>query len=364
MFDLDKIINNPNVRLTTDFGAGGIVTGFMTEDQSFAFGNNYDAPFESLGRDISGTLNKLSTAIGALAPGQITALPQMGVKSVLQTIYAWQSSERMRFTCHMIFVALRAGDDVRQLIAPFIRATNPTYKDFIVTAPLGYNANGMTAMGAAQVNIGQWFSTTPVMVVKDFQLRFARGVIGNKTPLYCIAQVTFESYRMLSAEEVLGFFKIDGSNAAPSASSSYPSLTPTTRSSMNSTTDSNMAPTSTAAASSGGYSAPMPFSPPAASTTDAVFVGATITDSTVTSAPIAGDRAPVPTSAAQQSPTDHALNGTNTFDNSQDGGYYTTGIYFPPTSTTVASSGATTVDPTVVPDTSGDGGYYTKGIVF
>ncbi|KVU74712.1 hypothetical protein WK73_15115 [Burkholderia ubonensis] len=214
MFDIDKIINNPNTRLTVDFGAGGIVTGFMTEDQSFAFGNNYDAPFESLGRDISGVVSKFSTAVGALAPGEkVAAIPQMRIQSVLQTIYAWQSSERMRFTCHMVFVALRAGDDVRQLIAPFIRATNPTYQGFIVTPPLGYNANRITAMGAAQVNIGQWFATTPIMVVKDFQPRFARGVIGNKTPLYCIAQVTFESYRMLSADEVLGFFKLDSGAA-------------------------------------------------------------------------------------------------------------------------------------------------------
>ncbi|KWA73015.1 hypothetical protein WL30_11055 [Burkholderia ubonensis] len=229
MFDIDKIINNPNVRLTVDFGVGGIVTGFMTEDQSFGFGNNYDAPFESLGRDISGVVSKFSTAAGALAPGEnVAAIPQMRIQSVLQTIYAWQSSERMRFTVHMIFVALRAGDDVRQLIAPFIRATNPTYRDFIVTPPLGYNANRMTAMGAAQVNIGQWFATTPVMVVKDFQPRFARGVIGNKTPLYCIAQVTFESYRMLSADEVLSFFRIGGSSPSSSAGGSYPSLTPST----------------------------------------------------------------------------------------------------------------------------------------
>lgn len=229
MLDIDKLSANPHARVFVNFNEGGTVTAFVTEDQAFNFGNNFDAPFESLGQGLSDIASKFTTGAGALAdmtPGKVSsALSQYGIKSVLQTVNAYTGSERFSFTLRLVFVAIRRNDNVREKIVPFLKATNPTYQGFLVKAPLGYNANGMTAHGTAAIEIGQWFSTPPFFVVKSFQPTFSRAVTHAGHPLYCVANVTFESYRMLSVDEVMQFF----SPTTPAVMNSEPVLPPATR---------------------------------------------------------------------------------------------------------------------------------------
>lgn len=210
--DLYRLINNPYAKVMVDLGQGGVVTSWLSEDQSFAFGNKFDAPFESFGSSISDIANKLSGAIGAISEADVgQAAAQVRVQNVLQTILLWTGSDRMAFSLKLIFVAVNPNDDVRQMVRPFIRATNPTYSGFVVTAPNNYNATGMIAQGAASIQIGSWFRSPPIFVVKSFNPTYSRTAItGLGSPLYCTADVQFEAYRMLSADEVENLFSISG----------------------------------------------------------------------------------------------------------------------------------------------------------
>lgn len=211
--DLYRLINNPYAKVKVAFDGGDVVDSFISEDQGFTFGNKFDAPFESMGEGISNLVSKFKTGIGALSSADVgQAAAQMRVQSVLQTILMWTGSERMSFQLKLIFVALQPRDDVRNKIRPFIDATNPIYNGLTVTAPLKYNAVGTErAQGGASIQIGAWFRTPPFFVVRSFNPTFSRTAItGLGSPLYCIADVHFESYRMLSAPEVQDMFTFSG----------------------------------------------------------------------------------------------------------------------------------------------------------
>lgn len=212
--DIYRLLNNPYAKVKVAFDGGDVVDSFVSDDQGFTFGNKFDAPLESMGNDISNLFNKIKAGIGMVSSADVgQAATQMKVQSVLQTILMWTGSERMAFSLKLIFVATSPGEDVREKIKPFIDATNPTYNGLTVTAPLKYNAVGTErAQGGASVQIGSWFRSPPFFIVRSFNPVFSRTAItGLGSPLYCIADIQFEAYRMLSSAEIQDMFTFSGS---------------------------------------------------------------------------------------------------------------------------------------------------------
>lgn len=216
--DINKYINNPNNQVVISFGGGGIVTSFLIDDFNFQAGAAYNSEFEAALKsfryrganvDDASMLANLGITVANQALG--TQYQQMRIIPPAATILSWSGNDRLSFTLPLMFVATKRDDDIRTPVRKLLRAVNPQFDQTnlaLVSAPNGYSASvGRETQGCVGIMIGQWFMTPRLFVLKGVHPTFSRAVIGSGVPLYATCLVTLDAYRMLSAEEIDGFFR-------------------------------------------------------------------------------------------------------------------------------------------------------------
>lgn len=229
---LEKLLNNnlsrilisiPEVQVQVPLKAKQrqTVKAFVGHDFAIGGGANFNNPLEnqaltnlqqkiqaaqSIGLEAlsqgSSVLGSLESKIKDMASGS-----NFSVGNVTQTLEFWSSSEKPQFSINILFVALKETDDVRKLVAPLYDTVYPQFGKLgfarTTSAPLGYRpfAGGSNALGTIDVQIGTWFTATQ-QIMKRVDFTFSKETIASGNPLYAYGTISFQPYRMISAEEL------------------------------------------------------------------------------------------------------------------------------------------------------------------
>jgi hypothetical protein len=211
------------------------VVGYLTEDFTFGVSSSYDQPFDTSG--LESYFNKLLVGAkqGAAAfglkkiPGlDINVTDSRQLKLIRSTLKSWTGTDHFTFTIPMVFLAFRPTDDVRKIPSLLMGACSPDFtaraagvetirrfknKDLkgsglVAGSPNDYFAvNTVQTSGTVSVNIGNWFRTGPFFIISACSFAFSKEIVWDTgIPLVCGGNITFQSFRVLSRNEVMGFF--------------------------------------------------------------------------------------------------------------------------------------------------------------
>lgn len=215
--DLDALKDNPNAHVLVT-GPNVRVRGLITAPLSISAASRYTNVLESQAQEslsdkISGGLGAAGAALSVMGAGNLAgSIPSFTLRTAEQSADTYQTSERPSFTVELIFVALRSNDDVRIPVSKLYKATMPTFSKQgaanFLQAPLGYQSKGMSAQGTCAVRVGTWFQAT-WQLIKNVSFTFSREVTVNGYPLYASGSITFEPYRMISVDELLGYMLLN-----------------------------------------------------------------------------------------------------------------------------------------------------------
>lgn len=214
-FFLDILRENENAKILIGFpklgnpGARETITAYIAGNLTLGGTASYSEPGVEAYGNWTQSFNRGINQVGALAAGgEDFGIPSMinrQFKTIQSTIATWTHSEKFIFTLNFRFYAFAKEDDVRVPVRRFLECVYPVFEDKVpgmVRAPNEYDFTPKTCLS---VRVGRWFKTPPLFIVKRATWDFSKETITGGNPLYVEGSVTFEAYRMLSAEEVSGF---------------------------------------------------------------------------------------------------------------------------------------------------------------
>jgi hypothetical protein len=228
VFDIEKVLNNPNYRVSIHLGSGrsNIVTGYMTENIRMGGGNEWNNPFES------SVQNAMSEVYSKVAPilskgmssitGEQETLAFTSLKSMEQTVVGWTGSKKPSFSVPLVFVATRPTDDVTDPIKKLATAVFPSEKRLgsgrigvgVTQAPLGYGVtigqSGLIPKGVVTLKIGRWFFATK-QVINNVDWTFSKETIKSGLPFMATVTVDLEPFRAITLKEFFGYFNAGSS---------------------------------------------------------------------------------------------------------------------------------------------------------
>lgn len=190
---------------------------------SISGGNSFNTPLASSGlENLSEKINIGKTVIQSAA-NQIGANVNVGsqvqLKTLSMTSNYWVGSEKPKFTLDLLFIALKRGDDVRDMVEPLYESVFPTVAKggIYIRAPFGYNVDSQgQAIGTFAVQLGTWFrATKQVMTGVNFtyskeMIPLDGAVNGTEAtkfaPLYARGSIAFEPYRDITFNEFKGYY--------------------------------------------------------------------------------------------------------------------------------------------------------------
>lgn len=217
--DLERIETNENLKVIIAGAKLGRISGFLAGDISFQGSNNFNDPFTSQAQQSLNALVGKGQGVYSMVTGsEFTAFT---AQLLQQSAYAWTGSDRFGFTLPLLFVAKRQSDNTTNQVLSLFKAVYPnatkiTSKGSIIQPPLDYLPvanDGQSSRGTMVVTIGTWFQAT-MLIGKSVQARFSKEPTQNGTPLYAEVHMSFETYRIISYDELTSFFKQTGGVAA------------------------------------------------------------------------------------------------------------------------------------------------------
>lgn len=149
--------------------------------------------------------NEIGAAVGSWNKQTGGAIPNIQLKTLHSTISTWMNTEKLKFTLSLRFYALQPSDDVRIPIRRFIHCAYPIFSTSVPALIYAPNNYDFTEKNCLAVKIGKWFKTPPLFLLNDFRFTISKETIPGGNPLYAEGTASFESYRMLSADEVASF---------------------------------------------------------------------------------------------------------------------------------------------------------------
>jgi hypothetical protein len=237
-WEIEKIIENPYTKIRIYFhdkymSMPFAIDGFMIDD---TFPLSSSATYSPLMEEgliptmmggIGGMLGKLpgvGTALDALAKAAPGAMG-VGPKMVPETIKKWDGTEAPEFSVGLLFIAREPSDHPEIKSAILTSKTMPQSNGMIYKAPMGYvpinamaeattdgfNFNkgvsfSSTLEGTCELSVGKWFSAWGLLLASsDFEA--SKECIENGSPLYVTGKATFTTYKDITFEEYLKFFK-------------------------------------------------------------------------------------------------------------------------------------------------------------
>lgn len=203
-FDFEKLKNNPYAQVLIS-GSGVLVKGVYTNDLVIRAGNSFDSPLEAGGEKVSSGANSLIASANILGAD----IDAVKLGSLKQSVKNWTGSEIPVFTLDMVFIAIRPGDDVVNMVHQLYATVFPAAQSSAVsiTPPLGYTAGGSGGIqkGGFFVSVGTWFRANN-QVMKNVNFTFSKEVTPDGKPLYARGSIEFEHYRQMTYKDFRDFF--------------------------------------------------------------------------------------------------------------------------------------------------------------
>lgn len=186
------------------------VQGFIMSEFRIAVGNSYTSPLQSQAQDAIAQSVEAAKAIASnfFATDKIFSWTP---RTVEQSVYTWAGSDRPKFTIGLLFIAMENGDDVRASYRNLLNAVVPSFvveggKATFINPPLSYlPQGGRSARGMVSVAIGKWFKGD-FLLITHVDGTMSKETLPSGLPLYCQVSATFETYRIVSAQEMQQWF--------------------------------------------------------------------------------------------------------------------------------------------------------------
>lgn len=219
-FFLDILRENENAKILIGFpkvGSAGVretITAYIAGNLTIGGTAAYSEPGTEVYGDLAQSFNRGLNQVGALTAGMesfgVPSMINRQFKTIQSTIATWTHSEKFIFTLNFRFYAFAKEDDVRVPVRRFLECVYPVFETEVPGLVRAPNEYDFTMKSCLSVRIGKWFRTPPLFIVKNTRWDMSKETITGGNPLFAEGTVTFEAYRMLSAEEVSGFL-ISGS---------------------------------------------------------------------------------------------------------------------------------------------------------
>lgn len=212
----DDYVQNADAKVIITIPGQRGIEALLINDFMFAGSSEYTNMFEQMAESYNSKLDIAKAAIYAAAPSQQARLSKVSLRVVDQTILRWSGGGRPTFPISMMFVETKdGGTDVRDSVKTMYSTIFPVEGYGVNTKginfrtyapPLGYigTASGKSA-GTITLKIGRWFLATG-LVTTSVNFTFSKEVTPKGTPLFATGDVNFESYRLMTNDEVQKFF--------------------------------------------------------------------------------------------------------------------------------------------------------------
>jgi hypothetical protein len=238
--DLRRAINNSKNVIKLDLATEGnenkpLITAFATEDLSYGIAARYNTPFDDLSFSASfgksgsaknfsfnqGLVEKYLQGGTALLNMLGAGIPQVQMKSVLQTVATYNGTDPITITLNLMFVTLDPEDNILDAVkalqlaaAPKGATTSGAASLAGIQAPLGYTVGLNSsktlpaATGTIALSMGGWFQTPPVWLATSVNPTISHIQTKQGKPLYANVAITLQTFRIMFAEELNDWFKV------------------------------------------------------------------------------------------------------------------------------------------------------------
>jgi len=188
---------------------GGDIEGYLNQDISLSGATDWQMPEGSASQQkFSETVNNIKTVTNRFGGNAA----QTQYKNIIGTLMQWQGSQNYTITLPFLFVAMRAGEDVRSQVKILMGSLYPEISgsmDFFskLKAPNSYTIKGSNAEGVCSIKIGKWFQSPKLFLLTGCDFTFSKETMSDtQYPLWAQGSASFMSYRLLGRSEVEGFF--------------------------------------------------------------------------------------------------------------------------------------------------------------
>jgi hypothetical protein len=205
-----RIVGLGNDARTSDRSFG--VEAFLADELNLSGGNDFSEAALQQGQqeNLNDLAQRLQAVAGAVA-GKFgyDSIPSFTLKTLEQSVSTWKGADRPSFSLRVLFVAVRETDDVTVQVNKLYKGVFPSFQSAgvasVVLPPLNYLPQGTSARGTVAVEIGKWFRATG-LVIKNVSFKFSRSTLASGKPLYADGTVQFQTYRVLSYDEIQQWF--------------------------------------------------------------------------------------------------------------------------------------------------------------
>lgn len=229
-FDITNLIAQSNNKVSivgpglTEARGGRLaapgVTGIMLNEMNLSVSNDFGSlvnPNKTLD-ELSGTIGKLATTTASFFDNDKLGdfIQNLAPRTLLHTVSTWAGSSKPTFPINLLFLRVRAEDNIAQQVKSLYRTVLPTKAINLpiqgrttlttVRAPLGYfPTSENTAEGTLTLQVGQWFRATN-LVARSVDFTFSKEVSTDGFPLYASGTIILEPFRMITYDEFEAYF--------------------------------------------------------------------------------------------------------------------------------------------------------------
>ena len=202
------------------------ITGFLTNPMSWSASNTWEGLHGGMQAE-KDQEKSIKAVEGAKSYAGFKG-GQSSIQGITETIARYAGSQKPTFAFNVMLVALTPNYNVRKEVIKFLKGCYPkSAKWGLMEAPYGYNtafdANSEgydtgenfdssvlsrnSVRGTWDVVVGKWFRC-PELVLNSCNVNFSQQVTPNGSPLWAEVQLQFETWRLITANEVAAFFNV------------------------------------------------------------------------------------------------------------------------------------------------------------
>lgn len=209
-FQYNKLLNNLEstlqIDITAPFGGGNLTfKSIIVSELSIGGGANYESLFDTSAQEALS--KKLAQA------QQLTQLWKENIRMVTfqQTVLSYINTDKLKFSVDVALMATKPSDDI---LTPFVdlqKLVTPrslsTGWSAVMQSPTDYKVEMTTgkASGTATIRYSTWFIARDQLIT-NVHWTPSKVVIKAGRPLFIVGQITFEPFRVITQEEMAGYF--------------------------------------------------------------------------------------------------------------------------------------------------------------
>ncbi len=181
---------------------------FFTNGQIQLSGSNqYEAPFENLFNTLKKYTSAFNLAASELDLLKGLKLPEIQVRTEIQTTMQWISSDRKSFTVPIFFTKWRQDQSTIDYIKRLERATSPVRSknvtgDFIMSAP---GSTDSQTGGLCALKIGNWFLADQLLL-SNYSITVSQETDPMGEPLFFEGSITLTARKIFDSKTVSSWY--------------------------------------------------------------------------------------------------------------------------------------------------------------